>query len=53
MKKQKIELQAALQDNETFLAFLKQETLSEDFRQLRESVSKTPHPSGETLYDYA
>lgn len=53
MKKQKIELQTALQDNETFLAFLKQETQSEDFRQLRESASKTPHPSGEKLYDYA
>ena len=53
MKKQKIELQTALQDNETFLAFLKQETQSEDFRQLRERASKAPHPSGEKLYDYA
>ena len=53
MKKRKIELQTALQDNETFLAFLTQEAQSEKFRRLRENASKTPHPTREKLYDYA
>jgi hypothetical protein len=52
MKKQKIKLQTALQNNETFLAFLTQEVQSEKYKQLRKNVSKTPHLSKEKLYDY-
>jgi hypothetical protein len=52
MKKQKIELQTALQNNETFLAFLTQEVQSEKYKQLRKTAGKTPHLSEERLYDY-
>jgi hypothetical protein len=52
MKKQRSELQTALRNNETFLAFLTQEAQSEKYCRLRENAGKTPHPPGEKLYDY-
>ena len=52
MKKQRIELQTALQTDEMFLAFLTQEAQSEKYCRLREHAEKTPDLTGEKLYDY-
>lgn len=52
MKKQQIELQTALQSDEMFLEFLKQEAQSEAYCQLQDHAKKRLHPAAEQLYDY-
>lgn len=52
MKKQHIQKPTAGHNADTFLSLLTQEAQSEQYRQSCDRVGKTPHPAGETLYNY-
>ena len=51
-EEKKIDLKEAFKSNEDFLAFLKQEASSGEYRKRKSEVEKGPHPTGEMLYDY-
>ncbi len=52
MEKKRIRLKDALETNEGFLAFLKQEANSDEYRELRRRAEQGSHPSEEMLHDY-
>ena len=52
MKKQRISLQQAVNNQADFLAFLAQETHSESYREKKRRIEQGPHPTKELLHDY-
>lgn len=51
-EEQKIKLQDALQDDDTFLSFVKQDVRSDEYQTMQRRIAAGPHPTDEMLYDY-
>lgn len=51
-KEQNMTLQDALQDDDTFLRFVKHDVRSETYQEMQRRVALGAHPSDEILYDY-